>query len=251
MKAPVDAARLRKRPWALRLARRYARRVLARRFEGVYVDGLDEARAAAAAGPLLFCANHLSWWDAFVVVVVDEALGTDGFAVMDEHNLRRLPFFGALGALPLALDDPRRALGQLAATRDLLDRPGRAAWIFPQGRQTPSWRRPLGFHRGFTRVAQPAPALQGPNGCAVVPVSLLITFRERAEPALLVRLHPARHLDGRAGAADVEACVVDGIDALDRGVVADVLPPLLVPGTARAAQTSAATRLLSRLMGSP
>lgn len=241
-----------KKPWALWAARRYARRALTRRFEGVYVDGLDATRAAAAAGPLLLCANHVSWWDAFVLVVVDEALGTDGRALMDDDNLQRLGFFRALGALPLSLRDPRKALSQLRSASSWLadgavDGPlnpgaGRALWMFPQGRQVPSWRRPLGFHKSLVRVADDA-------GCAVVPVSLLVTWRERPEPAILVRLHPPLRVRGgpaRAFADDVEARVADGIDALDVAAASGALPEPLVRGTARGADQSVGAKLLAR-----
>lgn len=231
-----------KRPWLLRLARSYARRRLARAFAGVHVEGLDEVRAAAARSPLLFCANHLSWWDAFVAVVVDEALGTDGHCLMDEGNLQRLPFFSAIGALPLSMRNPRRALTQLAAAGDLLQQSGRALWIFPQGQQAPSWRRPLGFRRGFVRVVEQAP------DALVVPVSILIVFAQRPEPLLLVRLHPPRALrgEGRAFTADLEACVARGLDDLDDAVAADLLPPLLVRGTAGVDEENLGARLLIR-----
>lgn len=236
----------RRHGWALALARRYARWSLSRAFEGVYVDGLDEVRAAAARGPLLLCANHLSWWDAFAVVAVDEALGTDGVCVMDEANLARLPFFGAIGGMPLSLTAPRRALKQLKDVASRLDRPGRAAWIFPQGHHVPSWRRPLGFRRGFGRIVDE-------SGCAVVPVSILISFRERREPALLVRLSSPRVF--AAGDRDlarvVEGAVEAGLDSLDHAVAHDALPPVLVPGSERAATTTTATRLLARLAGAP
>lgn len=236
-----------KRPWFLRLARGYARRRLARSFAGVHVDGLDEVRAAALQAPLLLCANHLSWWDAFVAVVVDEALGTDGHCLMDEANLQRLPFFSAIGAVPLSMRDPRRALTQLAAAGALLNQPGRAMWIFPQGKEAPSWRRPLGFRRGFVRVLEQAP------GALVVPVSILIVFSSRPEPLLVVRLHKPRAFvgDARATTRDLEDVVAGGLDDLDAGLARGALPPLLVRGTAGVDESTFATRLLVRSVGAP
>ena len=235
-----------KRAWALRLARAYARRAMGRAFEGVVVDGLDNVRAAAARGPIVLCPNHLSWWDAFVAVVVDEALGTDGRCLMGEANLQRLPFFDALGAVPLSLTDPRRALSQLSSTAALLQKPGDALWIFPQGRQTPSWRRPLGFQRGFVRVVEP-------SGAAVVPVSVVLLFRERKEPLLAVRLHTPRDFSGDARhfCTDVESVVGAGIDALDAEIAAGVLPPVLVHGTGGNAsvEQGLGARLLTRFAG--
>ena len=232
---------MKKRAWALWLARRYVARALSRRFEGLFVDGLEGVRAAAARGPLLLAANHVSWWDAFVVVALDQALGTESRVLMDQENLARLPFLGAIGALPLSLRDPRRARAQLQAAAQWLERPRRALWLFPQGVQTPSWRRPLGFHKSFARVASEA-------ACPVVPVSLLFTWRDRPEPAIAVRMHEPISMGGttRAFAHDVEGCVARGLDTLDVALSAGPPPPLLVRGTARGADLGIGARLLVR-----
>jgi 1-acyl-sn-glycerol-3-phosphate acyltransferase len=229
-----------KRPWALALARRYARFTLARRFANVCVTGIDAVRAAAAQAPLLLVPNHVSYWDAFAVVAVDEALGTDGCCVMDEDNLARLSFFRAIGAVPLSLTDPRRAIQQLHDVSALLDRPGRAAWLFPQGKLTPSWRRPLGFQRGFVRVAKE-------SGALVVPVSLLMTFGSSPEPTLAIALHAPRAFSGDAKAFvdDVSATVAAGIDALDTALPTS----LLVRGTHKSPELGLGARLLARAGG--
>jgi hypothetical protein len=103
-----------KRSWALHLARRYARRAIRARFDGAFVDGLDEVEALCRRGPVIFAANHVCWWDAFVLVSVDAALGTDGRVLMDEDNLERLPFFSAIGALPISRTGGARVRRQLA-----------------------------------------------------------------------------------------------------------------------------------------
>ena len=83
-----------RRPWFLHLARRYVRRRMRGAFDGVYVAGLAAARERAARRPLIFAMNHVAWWDAFVVVTIDEALDTESYCLMDTENLVRLPFFG-------------------------------------------------------------------------------------------------------------------------------------------------------------
>ncbi len=140
-------------PAFLRVARRYTRRRISRRLDGLWVSGLDEARAALAGRPLIFAANHVAWWDALLLLPLDEALGGLGWAVMDARNLRRLPFLGWVGALPLDRSSPERSRGCLQACAALLDRPGRALWIFPQGRQRPAHLRPLDLQ---ARGADPA-----------------------------------------------------------------------------------------------
>ena len=72
---------------------------MARRLDGLWVSGLDQARAALAGRPLIFAANHVAWWDVLLLLVLDEELDGVGWAVMDAENLRKLPFFGWVGAL--------------------------------------------------------------------------------------------------------------------------------------------------------
>lgn len=169
-----------RRGWFVRLARAYARRRIRVALDGLHVAGLTEARALAAAQPILLAANHVAWWDPLLLLPLDGALGTEGYALMDAANLARLPFFGWLGAIPLERErsaGSRRGLQQAAG---LLSAPGRALWIFPQGRQRPSWVRPLGLKPGLRLLVRLAEA-------PVVPVALTYGFREHERPAAVVR----------------------------------------------------------------
>ena len=138
-----------RRPKFLAIARGYARRRVARRLDGVWVSGLDEVRAALGGRPLIFAANHVAWWDVMLLLILDEALGGVGWAVMDAENLRKLPFFGWVGALPLDRSSPESSRHCLESSAALLDRPGRSIWIFPQGRQRPAHLRPLDLRPGL------------------------------------------------------------------------------------------------------
>jgi 1-acyl-sn-glycerol-3-phosphate acyltransferase len=98
---------------------------------------------------------------------------------MNEDNLARYPFFAWVGALPLARGATRRTLAQMRSAAQLLSRPGRALWIFPQGRQRPAHLRPLA----------PAPGvawLSRTSGASVIPVALDYQFRKAPEPTILV-----------------------------------------------------------------
>ncbi|HET6763419.1 MAG TPA: lysophospholipid acyltransferase family protein [Longimicrobiaceae bacterium] len=174
----------RRSPWMLALARRYVRRRVARGLDGLRVRGLAEARAAARDRPLVLAANHVGWWDSLLVVALDEALGTEGYALMDAGGLRRVPYFARLGALPLDRSAPPRMRAGLRAAAGVLDRPGRALWTFPQGRYRPAHLRPLGFERGLALLSRLAPA------AAILPVSIAYAWGERPGPAALVRFGP-------------------------------------------------------------
>lgn len=216
----------------LRLARPYARRRVARGLDGLWVSGLAEARAALAQRPLIFVANHVAWWDALLLLPLDDALGGTGWAVMDSRNLRSLPFLGWVGALPLDRSSPQRSRECLQSCADLLDRPGRGVWVFPQGRQRPAHLRPLDLKTGLGIMHARRPV-------DLVVVSIDYVFLERSRPAALVRFSepiagatlagaspaggdPASG-EAEAGSAllaAVESALLDGLDAIDVAVMA-------------------------------
>lgn len=221
----------------LRVARRYVRRRLTRELDGVWVSGLAEARAALAQRPLIFVANHVAWWDALLLLPLDAALGGTGWAVVDSRSLRSLPFFGWVGALPLDRSSPQRSRECLQACADLLDRPGRGVWVFPQGRQRPAHLRPLDLKTGLGVMHARSPV-------DLVAVSINYVFLERSRPAAVVRFSapiagaslagaslagggpagasPAGG-DGETGAAllaAMESALLDGLDAIDVAVMA-------------------------------
>gem|GEM_PF-461922 len=226
----------------LRLARPYARRRVARGLDGLWVSGLAEARAALAQRPLIFVANHVAWWDALLLLPLDDALGGTGWAVMDSRNLRSLPFLGWVGALPLDRSSPQRSRECLQSCADLLDRPGRGVWVFPQGRQRPAHLRPLDLKTGLGIMHARRPV-------DLVVVSIDYVFLERSRPAAVVRFSepiagggPADGGPADGGPADggpaggdpasgeaeagsallaaVESALLDGLDAIDVAVMA-------------------------------
>lgn len=201
-------------PAFLRVARRYTRRRISRRLDGLWVSGLDEARAALAGRPLIFAANHVAWWDALLLLQLDEALGGLGWAMMDARNLHRLPFLGWVGALPLDRSSPERSRGCLQACAALLDRPGRALWIFPQGRQRPAHLRPLDLRPGVQ-------TLHATSGVDLVAVSIDYVFLERPRPAAIVRFCPpisGADTPQEALLPAVEGAILDGLAVIDAAV---------------------------------
>jgi 1-acyl-sn-glycerol-3-phosphate acyltransferase len=231
-----------KRPWALALARRYARFKGVRAFDGVHVDGLERARALLMEGPVLFAANHVCFWDAFVMVLVDEALHADGYVVMDRQNLARLSFFRALGALPLDRDSFVHARRDLERAVDVLNAKRRCLWIFPQGEQRPSHLRPLGFKPGVRLLAKRA---QVP----VVPVALSYVWHESPQPRVHVRFGPAvpaHDVDARDLHRVLEERVTVELDAIDRAFL-DKTPPesLLLAGRSSSPESGFGARMLA------
>ena len=200
-----------RRPGFLPFARRYARHRVSRGLDGLWVAGLDRAREAMADRPVIFASNHVAWWDTLLLVVIGEALGGTGWAVMDATNLRKLPFLGWVGALPLDRSGPGRSRECLNNAAALLDRPGRGLWIFPQGRQRPAHLRPLDLKGGIGIMHARSPV-------DVIVVSIDYVFLERARPAAIVGFGPpipGPSVCGQALLPAVEGALLDGLAAID------------------------------------
>ena len=201
-----------RRPAFLRLTRPYARHRVACGLDGLWVHGLADARAALADRPIIFAANHVAWWDPLVLLVLDKALGGVCWAMVDSRSIRTMPFLGWLGALPLDRSNPDRARECLQSCAELLDRPGRAMWIFPQGRQRPAHLRPLDLKGGLS-------VLHDHNPVDMVVVSLDYVFLERDRPAALVRF--STPISGAVVGGPLlaaETALLDGLDVIDSAV---------------------------------
>jgi 1-acyl-sn-glycerol-3-phosphate acyltransferase len=202
---------VRRKPWLFALAKRYVRRKFARAFDGIHVEGLEQARALVAREPLILAATHVAWWDALFAIEMASLLDGESYCLMDADNLKRLPFFGWVGAVPLDRSSPKRALIDMKAAATLLDRPGRVMWIFPQGRQRPAHLRPLELQPGVRWLTKV-------SGARVLPMSLTYAFREAPEPAVLASFSSPIP----AGSSDLlpalEERLVGGLERIDRYV---------------------------------
>lgn len=106
---------------------------------------LDEER------PLVMVANHVSWWDGFIVRAVQRRVRpfSPFSVVMDRDQYERFRFFRWIGAVPIEPGSASSTMGTLAELRRrAAARPDLTVTFFPQGRIWPSTRRPLGFGRG-------------------------------------------------------------------------------------------------------
>jgi len=148
-------------------------------FGAVRIRGLQEARAHAREAPLLVVSNHTCWWDPLVAIHVStHLLGTDGHAIMDAKNLRRLPFFALVGAFGVDLDKPADGALVMRYAARLLDEPGKLVWVYPQGRERPITERPLNFRAGSAEIARVA------KRAKVLPVGLRYEFGGAEQPTL-------------------------------------------------------------------
>lgn len=166
-------------------------------------------RSMPADLPLLLVANHVSWWDGFVLLDLrDRIRGAAPFrVVMTEAELRRFPFFRRLGCLPVrvgSVSAMRRLVRTLAAVRER-DPDSVFVW-FPQGAIWPSFRRPLGFRRGVERIVEHLTPV------AVLPVGIHCEPLNRRRPTFFVSVgEPLPAAEARSVRA-IEAAVEAQLD---------------------------------------
>ena len=135
-----------------------------RGLRGVWVQG------RLPAGPVVWAANHHSWWDGFVASAVLSELGRPGALLMQADNLDRFRFLAPLGVI--ATGRPRQALQALRA--------GRVLVIFPErDLRAPGPVGPLA--PGAAWFAEQAPAV-------LVPVAVRISNRGHQYPEAYVDL---------------------------------------------------------------
>jgi len=116
--------------------------------------------------PLLIVANHSSWWDAVLPVLLSlDVLSLDAHGLMDAVQLKRYGLFRRVGLLPVDRSNRRRALLSLDAVAEEMRDRGRVLWLFPQGQLLPAEVRPLGCEPGAAWLVARL------GGCAVVPVA--------------------------------------------------------------------------------
>ena len=146
-------------------------------FHGVHVRG----ELPSAETPLLVYANHGNFWDAFVAHQLCKAAGWDGYALMEEQNLRRYGFLSRIGAFSIRKGEAGSSLESLRYCKGLLKRPGAAVFIFPEGEHRPFGKLPLRLERGVEVVARAA-------GARCVPVAIRYCFFERERPEVLLEV---------------------------------------------------------------
>ncbi|TNC12480.1 glycerol acyltransferase [Methylobacterium terricola] len=160
----------------------YFARFVRRHLNAVRLATWGQPPAAPAAGPVVVYCNHPAWWDAALIILLAQRFfpAAESFAPFDAAMLARYRIFSRMGAFGVDLDSPRGAASFMAASRTILDRPGRVMWITAQGRFSDVRERPLGLRPGVARIAELAPE------ALFVPLALDYAFwEERGAEACL------------------------------------------------------------------
>jgi hypothetical protein len=178
-----------------------------RHFGGLRIalDGLPPA----LNGPTVFYANHPSWWDPIVLLIVIRSCypAWRFHGPIDDRALQRYPWlerFGLFGIEPGSVAGTRRFL-QIGTT--LLARPLTGVAITAQGEFTDVRKRPLELKRGLTRLLE-----QNPSAVAI-PVALEYPFWDERLPEALVRFGTHRIAAPEHTRDSLHAALETGLEA--------------------------------------
>lgn len=212
----VDAPHI--SPPVLTFFRRIVRGYFRRHFRAVRVSN-PHVLAQQIAGPVIVYANHSSWWDPMVSVLLAHRLlpKRKHYAPMDAASLERYGILKRIGIFGVDLNTIRGAARFFRTSLDLLAHGG-VLWITPQGRFADPRERPLVFKPGLAALAA-----RCPNGCTLVPLAIEYPFwNERLPEALLHFGEPIRIVDQTPEAADclLHTALLEAMQALEQKSIA-------------------------------
>jgi 1-acyl-sn-glycerol-3-phosphate acyltransferase len=161
--------------------RRIVRGYFRRHFAGVRLSQASNLEAFSAE-KLIIYANHSSWWDPMVLVLLGqtEMPKRDHFAPMDASALERYGIFKRIGVFGVEMKTARGA-AQFLRTGSAILQSGGVLWVTPQGRFADSRERPLAFKPGLAALAA---KMEG--GCTVLPLAIEYVFWDERLPETLL-----------------------------------------------------------------
>lgn len=212
----------RKSLWGELLVWMLVRSSLRRMFVRVRVHTAgDDPRAIAL--PLLVIANHPSWWDGYVALLLSRRFGMRRYLMMDAAQLRRYPFFAWAGCFGVERANARDVARSLAYAANLLQQKRPTwVWLFPQADITPASARPVMVHGGAAHIVRRATASGRTVG--VLPVAWELVFRGEQHPEVAIRIgDPRRFCEAEArDVAHVTACLTDTLTATMDDLARDI-----------------------------
>lgn len=238
----------RKSGWFERVFAIYNRNLIARRFEGLRVAGLEYLRERRMDAPLVLYANHSSWWDGLMAFQVGRACRLEQYAMMEESQLREYPFHRRLGAFGVVRESARDAVRSIEYASELLKGTSRTLWIFPQGETLPNDVRPLELYNGASRIIERAGLVDA------APVALRYEFLDEYRPEALVRIGAPSRVTVEASFSAKRLTEIfttrltHTLDELRADIVAgnlDVYEEIVAQGRRRKAERLAAARSLT------
>ncbi len=199
-------------PFVLRFFRRIAQGYFRRHFTAVRMSRASDLRSLNSDRLILY-ANHSSWWDPMVSVLLAEKLmpKRKHYAPMDAASLERYGILKQIGIFGVDMNSLRGAAKFLRGSVKILEGGG-VLWITPQGRFVDPRERSLAFKPGMAALAA-----RVPGGCTLQPIAIEYVFWNERLPEVLLHFGKAVSTDGRSAAEleePLEAALAQAMEAL-------------------------------------
>lgn len=129
--------------------------------------------------PMLVIGNHISWWDGFWILRLNQKILRRRFYVMMlEDQLQDNMFLSKLGAFSIRKKS-RDMIQSLTYASGILQNPGELLLLFPQGEIHSQYDVPVKFQKGWGRVLSKVN-----NPIQVLMVVHLLDYFSHAKPTL-------------------------------------------------------------------
>ncbi len=190
--------------------RQIVRGYFRRHFHAVRISHVE--RFVSDGSPLIVYANHSSWWDPMVSVLLADRLmrRRKHFAPMDAISLQRYAILKRIGIFPVEMKTQRGAAQFLRMGESILHSGG-VLWITPQGQFVDTRQRPLDFKPGLAALARRVTQRRG--GCTVLPLAIEYTFwNERLPETLLHFGSPVRISEADLSTESIQKRLVTALE---------------------------------------
>jgi chlorobactene lauroyltransferase len=212
----------RKSPWGELLIWALVRTSLRRMFVRVRLRETS-GNPRLAGLPLLLIANHPSWWDGYLALLLSRRYGMRRYLLMDAAQLKRYGFFAWAGCFGIERTDARDVARGITYAAALLRQAEPAwLWLFPQAEITPPRARPLSFHGGAAHIVRRA--TEGGRTVGVLPIAWELVFRGEQHPEIVMLVGDIIPFDEERARdlPSVRACLSDALTAIMDTVGSDI-----------------------------
>ncbi len=159
----------------------YARRLVAKRFSAARV--MRDAPPPPGEGAMILYANHASWWDPLVMLLVARAFYPRQrfYAPVDADALERYPMLGRFGLFGVQSASFAGTRTFVSLGRTVVETPDAILALTPQGRFVDVRERPLALTGGLAQLLRAVPDARA------YPVAIEYPFWNEMRPELLIR----------------------------------------------------------------
>lgn len=198
---------------------RYSRRYLARHFHAVRLARAGRAPEIDPGRPLVVYLNHPAWWDPLLGLLLARRCFSrrQPYAPIEARALGRYQFFARLGFFGVEPGTAAGARRFLAASQEILARPGTALWVTPGGRFADPRERPVVLRPGLGHLARRVP------GAVFLPLAVEYPFWEERFPEALAAFGEPLPIAGSREAEEWTALLAARLEAAQDALAREAL----------------------------